>query len=158
MEKKKPLIIFIGNPLFKDDKIGLMIGEKLRESLLNIGYDVEIADKTGLNLVDYLEGREEVVIVDSITASGYQIGEIVELDIDSLSSYTIWSPHYIGVPEAFKIMEILELNPPKKLYILGIKVSDVYTISEELSEELQDKLDIIVEEIYHKILKLLKRL
>ncbi|MCS7125874.1 MAG: hydrogenase maturation protease [Aigarchaeota archaeon] len=156
MEKSRPLIVFIGNSIFRDDRIGLIVGEKLRDNLMRDGCDVEIVEKTGLNLIDYLEAREKVVIVDSIMTSRHRIGEVLEIDIKGIESETVWSPHYIGVLETIKLMEMLSLDPPKKLMIIGIEVSDIYTISNEISKELEEKLDTITMEVYYKIGRFLR--
>lgn len=153
----KPLILFLGNPILKDDKIGLIVGERLREALVSEGCDVEVADKVGLNLIDYLEGRDKVVIVDSVAAPNRRIGEVVELDVSDVRPPSVLSPHYVGLPEALRIMEALDLSPPRKLYVIGIGVSDVYSVSDELSEELKAKLEGVVESVYKKIKEVLGR-
>ncbi|MDW8014264.1 MAG: hydrogenase maturation protease [Archaeoglobaceae archaeon] len=153
---KKPLILFLGNQIFRDDRIGLVVGEKLKDILLKEGYEVEIVDKTGLNLIDLLEGRDEVIVVDSIKTSKHSIGEVIDVDVENFDRCSVWSPHYIGIPETLKIMRILDLNPPKKFHIIGIEVSDIYTISEELSNEIREKVNEIVEKVYRKLEEILK--
>lgn len=151
---KKPLIIFLGNSLLSDDKVGLILGERLKERLEADGIDVEVLEKTGLALMDYLEEREMVVIVDSVVTWGTKIGEVVSLKPRELKDYAPFSPHYVGVPEAILLLEELDLNPPKHLHIIGIEVKDPYTISEKLSEELSKKLEELEEKIYRRIKEL----
>lgn len=151
MGRRAPLIIFMGNLLFRDDRVGLIVGEKLRERLEREGYEVEIAEKVGLNLIDHLQGRDEVAIVDSVVAQGCRPGDVKEMELDQLDSFTLLSPHYVGVPETVRLMEALGLQPPARLHIIGICVSDVYTLSEEMSDELSGKIDEIAERVYSVI-------
>jgi|GEM_PF-442832 hydrogenase maturation protease len=145
------LVLFIGNSLFKDDRIGLIVGERLKPVLEREGFHAEILDKSGLSLIDYIEGRELVIIVDSIITSEHQVGEVINVDLNKLESYSIWSPHYMGVPETLKVMEELGIPMPEKLYVIGIEVADVYTISEEISKELEEKLGEILSKVYEMI-------
>ncbi len=145
------LILFIGNSLFRDDRIGLIVGEKLKPILEHEGFHVEVLDKSGLSLIDYIEGRELVIIVDSIITSEHQVGEVVDVDLNKLESCSVWSPHYMGLPETLRVMEELGIPKPEKLYVIGIEVVDVYTISEEISRELEERLDEISSRVYEMI-------
>lgn len=147
----KPLILFIGNYLFKDDKISLIIGEKLKPTLEKEGFEIEVIDKSGLSLIDYIEGRDLVIIVDSIVTSKYQVGEVVEVDLGEVERQSIWSPHYMNLPETLKTMKELGINIPRELYVIGIEVSDVYMVSEEISDELEKKLEEITGKVYDVI-------
>lgn len=147
----KPFILFIGNYLFKDDKISLIVGEKLKPLLEKEGFEVEVVDKSGLSLIDYIEGKNYVVIVDSIVTSEHQVGEVVEVNLSEVERYSIWSPHYMNLPETLKIMKELAMHMPRELHIIGIEVIDVYTISEEISDELKKKLEEITSKVYGMI-------
>jgi Ni,Fe-hydrogenase maturation factor len=45
----------------------------LKEKLESEGHEVEILEKTGFSLIDYLENRDEAVIVDSIRTGRHQV-------------------------------------------------------------------------------------
>jgi Ni,Fe-hydrogenase maturation factor len=63
---KKKLVLFLGSSILGDDRVGLVVGEMLKKRLESAGYEVEILEKSGFSLIDYLENREEVVIVGSV--------------------------------------------------------------------------------------------
>ncbi|MEM3397688.1 MAG: hydrogenase maturation protease [Nitrososphaerota archaeon] len=149
----KPLILFIGNYLFRDDKVSLLVGEKLKPVLENEGFEVEIMDKSGLPLIDYIEGRELAIIVDSVVTSKHPVGEVVEVDIDEVGKQSVWSPHYMNLSETLKVMKELGIPMPREIQIIGIEVSDVYTISEEVSEQLKEKLEEITRKVYDLVKK-----
>jgi len=152
----KPLVLFIGNYLYSDDKIGIIVGEKLKNKLINEGVDVEIMEKMGYSLIDVISNREIVIIVDSVKSSKWEIGEVMLLNIDEVDMYTPRSPHYSGLPEMLKLMKSLELGMPMKIYVIGIEVKDPYTISENLTPELVSKLDEIINKVYKMIRDILK--
>ncbi|MEM3139806.1 MAG: hydrogenase maturation protease [Archaeoglobaceae archaeon] len=141
-----PLILFLGNPIYSDDRIGLIVGEKLKEKLEAEGFEVKILERMGYTLIDYIAGHETVFVVDSILG---KVGEIVLIDnLEDLKIRFSKSPHYAGLSEAIELMKALNLSVPKKLVVIGIGVKDPYTISEKMSPELELMLDSIVERVY----------
>ena len=149
----RPLVIFVGNRLYGDDKIAILVGEKLKNRLISLGIDVEIVERMGFALIDYILGREKVVIVDSVKSNKFPIGEVFEIKYIDYDSYTPSSPHSIGLPEALKLLEELDLKKPKRVCIIGIEVKDPYKISESLSKELKEKFNEIVSRVFKEIIR-----
>jgi hydrogenase maturation protease len=145
------LVLFLGNAMLSDDRIGLVVGEMLKEKLESEGHDVEILEKTGFSLVDYLENRDEAVIVDSVMTGRRQVGQVVSLNLEDLQQYAPFTSHYVGIPEALRLMRQLDLNPPTRLRILGIEVEDPYTVSEKMSDKLASRLNELAQEIHKMI-------
>jgi len=151
---KKLLVLFLGNSIFADDKIGLVLGEMLKPMLESEGHEVEILEKTGFSLIDYLENRRDAVIVDSVKTGKHKVGEIVTVKPEDFQQYAPLTSHYVGIPEALKMMTQLDLNPPEQVHIFGIEVEDPYTISEEMSQKLTVRLDELSEEIHKNVLSI----
>jgi hydrogenase maturation protease len=148
---KKLLVLFLGNPILGDDKVGLVLGEMLKPPLESEGHEVEILEKAGFSLIDYLENRRDAVIVDSIKTGKHEVGEIVTVKPEDFQQYAPFTSHYVGIPEALKMMRQLDLNPPEHIHILGIEVEDPYTISEEMSQKLTERLDELSEKIHKNV-------
>jgi len=148
---KKLLVLFLGNRILADDRIGLVLGEMLKPKLESEGHEVQVLEKTGFSLIDYLENQQEAVIVDSVKTGRYEVGEIVTIKPEDLYQYAPFTTHYVGIPEALKMMAQLELNPPEHVHILGIEVEDPYTVSEQMSPRLEEKLSRLSEEIHARI-------
>jgi hydrogenase maturation protease len=146
----RPLILFLGNGILADDRVGLVIGEILKDRLEAGGNDVEIVEKTGFSLLDYFEGRERVVIVDSMETPNHKVGDIVVLRAGDLKSDAPFTSHSAGIPESIELMRRLDLGPPD-LSILGVEVEDAHTVSSSMSEKLQKELPRITEQIYQRI-------
>jgi hydrogenase maturation protease len=148
---RKLLVLFLGNPILADDRIGLVLGEMLKPMLESEGHEVEILEKAGFSLIDYLENRPDAVIVDSVKTGNHEVGEIVTVKPEDFQQYAPLTSHYVGIPETLKMMRLLDLNPPQHIHILGIEVEDPYTISEELSKKLTDRLNELSEGIHKNI-------
>jgi hypothetical protein len=49
------------------------------------------------------------------------------------------------------MMKQLDLNPPEHVHILGIEVEDPYTVSEEMSQKLTERLNELSEGIHKNV-------
>lgn len=146
----RPAAVFIGNSIFGDDRIGLVVGDLLRERLEGIGFDVHVVERTGLALLDCLEGHDSAVVVDSVCSEVNKVGEVLTLSPQDFATVKPASPHFSGVPEALQLMEQLEIGVPEVM-ILGVNVKDPYTLSDSMSEELEGMKDAIAREVYARI-------
>jgi len=151
----KPLIIFLGNSIMRDDRIGLEVGFRLRDELLSRGFDVEILEKGWLTLIDYMVDRDVVIIVDSIITGENPVGSLITLQVNDLKVHKSIFTHGIGLPETIELMKSLNFNYPKRVYIVAIEVKDFFTPSFELTRELRDKLNDISLSVLNKILDIL---
>jgi hydrogenase maturation protease len=144
----KPLVLFLGNRILADDRIGLIIGEMLKERLESEGKDVEVLEKIGYSLLDYVEGRESVIIVDSVVTGRHGIGEVVTLRPDDLQRFSPSSSHYAGLPELLSLMKELDLVPPLNFRVIGIEVEDPYAVSTKISRKLETEMNRIAEKVH----------
>lgn len=151
-----PKVLFLGNSIWSDDRIGILVGERLKDRLKNEGYDVEITEESGFSLVDLIAGRDTVIIVDSMRSGRHPVGEVLLVEPKDLEQCAFLSPHYAGLPEILLLMEALNLNKPRKMYIIGIEIGNSYVISEELSKDLRSGVEHIIEKVYNNIVKITK--
>ncbi|HEW94083.1 hypothetical protein DRN87_04165 [Candidatus Geothermarchaeota archaeon] len=151
------LVVFLGNSIYRDDRIGLIVGNKLRDKLTSLGYNVMVLEETGYELIDVLAGWSKVVIVDSIKTGRHEVGDVFQVNLNEFDVYKRASPHYTGLPETLELLYSLDLNPPKEIYLIGIEVLDPYTISDEVTPELASKIDSITDKVYKLILNILGR-
>ena len=143
-------VIFIGNSIFGDDGIGLVIGTNLKPRLEKRDFDVHIVERTGFALLDCLEGYDSAVVVDSVCTSG-PVGEVVPYSVSGFGSAKTTAPHYSGVPEAVGLMRDLKMRVPE-VSVLGINVKDPYLLSDGISNELKYMTDAISDRVYSSIL------
>ncbi len=143
--------IFIGNSIFGDDRIGLVVGEILRTRLEELGFDVQIIERTGFALLDSLSGYDRAVVIDSVCTRKNPAGDVLLFSADDFRFVKTGAPHVSGLPEAMQLMKGLRMDLPQ-VSIVGINVSDPYTLSDDISEDLREMQDAISREVLARIL------
>ncbi len=121
------LILGLGNRLLTDDGIGSCFSEVL--STFNLPNSVEVIDGGlgGLNLIDYIEGRDVVFLVDSLTPEEGEPGEVKLFKVnpeavnpeEALRSLVEAGSHGV-VPELLIAAAEALGYLPERTYVLGI--------------------------------------
>jgi hydrogenase maturation protease len=142
--------VFLGNSIFGDDQIGLVVGRMLEGKLTDLGFDVQIVERTGFALLDCLEGYDSAVVVDSVSTGKDPAGQVLFFEPEDFARVQTGVPHFAGVPEAVQLMKELNLGATS-LAIIGINVKDPYTLSESLSDDLKRGADDISRDVYTHI-------
>lgn len=148
--KKEILILGIGNLLLRDEGIGVQVAHKLME--MNLPENVEVIDggTGGLNLINYLEGRKKVIVIDATKAGGKPgtVYTYTDKDLD-LSGSPILTAHDIDFPNVLKAMKMLSINVPEILFI-GIEpadLSDGIELSPVLKKQIPRIINLIMDEL-----------
>ncbi len=153
---KKVLLLGLGNEIISDDAIGIIIVRKIKEkSHYDDFLDIKESSEMGLSLLDLFNGYHTVVIVDAIQTGKVEVGYLHEFNEGDLKIISGTLPHYIGVPEVLAIGKTLGLDMPKQIKIFGVEVKDPFTISTQITKELEEKLPFLVEKILEYISKLI---
>jgi|YelNatPaOPRAMG01_1025707.scaffolds.fasta_scaffold78589_2 hydrogenase maturation protease len=125
MDRKEILILGIGNLLLRDEGVGIQIAHRLME--MDLPDNVEVIDggTGGLNLIDYLEGRKKVIVIDATKAGGRPgtVYTYTDKDLD-LQGAPMLSAHEIDFPQVLKTMKMLSIDIPEILFI-GIEPEDL---------------------------------
>ena len=147
-------VIGIGNPLRKDDGIGIILLERLMERKNNLPKNIEFIDggTGGMNLLHILARFRIALILDAVKFGG-EVGE-----------YKIFKPNetvnkrYLTSisTHGLDFLKIVNLSKdlgelPKELIIFGVQPKDVSN-GVDLSPELQNKVDELLK-ILEKILQ-----
>lgn len=152
--KKKILILGVGNPLRRDDGIGPKIIHLMEENKItyNLPPCTDFLDggTDGLGLIEYLKEYKKVIIIDAVEMK-LEPGEIrvftpeeavININSDSLST------HGFGIAELIKLAKELDINP--ELIIVGVQPGDV-GYGEELSKIVNHKINNIIKTIFRLI-------
>lgn len=140
--------IFLGNSIFFEDKIGIVVGRVLKEGLERKGFEVEILEKAWIQLLDVVSGVKELVIVDSIVVEREEdVGKVFIVDINSFRGSHVKAPHTLSLADVLSILRMYNLEVPEKILVIGIGIQDTLTLSEDLSDRLKDKIEEICSEI-----------
>jgi hydrogenase maturation protease len=147
------LLLGLGNDILTDDAIGLLIARQLAGELAGEPrVAVQETQEMGLALLDFLTGREEVLLVDAIQTGSVPAGTLHELDASSLKNLTGRTPHFLGVGETLALGRELGLPMPARVRIFAIEVADAHTLGTQLSPAVAKALPGIVARIRSALL------
>ena len=149
---EKTLILGVGNYLMSDDGLSVHVLERLQNSGL-IPDEVEMVDggTCGLDLLRYLEGVTNLVIIDAVNQRGGVPGTIIRLEGNQVPAYLSLkiSPHDIGLPDLLATAKLRDLYP-EHIVVLGIQPASLeisVTLSPQVEEKIDTLIDLIVQEI-----------
>ena len=136
-------VIGIGNPLRKDDGIGIVLLEKLIEKKDELSSNTELIDggTGGMNLLHLLARFDIAIILDAVNFDGHP-GESRLFKLDEIRSQKISLNISTHEPDFLKVIQLskkLEENPDE-LFIFGIQPKDT-SFGSDLSTELQQKIE-----------------
>ena len=116
------LIVGLGNPLRGDDGVGVRVAEALAAQPLPDGVEVIDGGTQGLGIVNLLENKKRVILVDAADI-GKQPGELVSFDLNQaklLGGGKQLSVHAAGLRDALLLAQALEILPDEVI-IFGVQ-------------------------------------
>ncbi len=156
----KSLIIGLGNPIVGDDALGIRVMESIRDNLPNLDKTDILADVSiaGIGLVELFRGYDQVILVDSIQTGQYSNGTVVSLNKEdfSLASHTS-GYHNMDIFTALEFSSRMYNDIPTSIKIIGIEIVNPMEFSDELSLEIQNKFEKIVNQVYQIIINETKK-
>lgn len=143
---KKIGVIGIGNPLRKDDGIGIVLLEKLVEIKDDLPDDIEYIDggTGGMNLLHLFARFDIVVFIDAVNFGG-EIAESKFFNSEEVISKNIQikiSTHGSDILKIIQLSKELGENPDE-IFIFGVQPQDM-TPGTRLSHEIQENIDLLV--------------
>jgi|YNPNPStandDraft_1061719.scaffolds.fasta_scaffold01503_5 hydrogenase maturation protease len=130
-----------------DDAVGIRVAEALKERLDGLA-DLRMTSVSGLYLLDYLDGYERAIIVDAFTPQDAVPGRIRVFDMAPSEKPPLGpSPHYISLSDALTIGARLGLRLPKSIKVVGIEVSDPYTIGGDMHPDVKAAVPLAAEKV-----------
>jgi hydrogenase maturation protease len=145
------LIIGLGNPLRRDDGVGVRVAELLAGRALSDGVQVVDGGTPGLELVNLLEGWPRVVLVDAANV-GQEPGQFVRFTLDQvqlLGEDEHISVHGAGLRDALLLAQVLGVLPDQ-IVIFGVQPASLEWregLSPEVEAALPDLLQSILKEV-----------
>jgi len=136
-------VIGIGNPLRRDDGIGIILLEKLIERKDELPDGIEFIDggTGGMNLLHLLAHFDIAIILDAVNFDGHH-GESRLFRLDEIHSQKISlgiSTHESDLLKVIQLSKELE-ECPDELFIFGIQPKDT-SFGSGLSSELQHNIE-----------------
>lgn len=145
----KVLVLGLGNPILRDDGVGLRVAQALRLELANApGVEVDENTWGGLRLMERLVGYDRVIVVDAM-CTGSPAGTVRMLSPDEMPTRRSASPHDTSLPVALELGRRVGLKIPEsdEITLVGIEALDVDTFGEDLSPEVEAAIPVAVQAI-----------
>ncbi len=131
----KTLVLGLGNPLLRDDGVGLQVAARLRR-ILDGQPGVVVAEDYwgGLRLMERMVGCDRAIIVDAIQ-TGASPGTVHRLRLGELPTQRSASAHDVNLTTALELGRCIGARLPADddILIIGIELQDVTTFDESLS-------------------------
>jgi hydrogenase maturation protease len=153
----RTLLLYLGNPIAGDDRIGLLVGVQLAAELSGLPF-LTAREFSGspLDLITGVEGYDRLVLVDAV-ATGAPVGTVRLFDEKELMAHRADAyPHSLNLPEALALGHRLGSLLPSHIHLIGIEVRPVRRFREGLSPELEERLPYIVTETRRLLADLLR--
>ena len=143
----KTLVLGVGNKLMSDEGVGVHVIERLVAGH-DLPEEVQVLDggTLGMDLLYYLEGIENLLLVDAVEAHK-EPGAMICLEDEDVPAFLSMkiSPHQLGVPDMLAAAK-LKGQYPKRLVLLGIQ-PELLEIGLDLSPLVESKVDILVTKV-----------
>jgi hydrogenase maturation protease len=131
----RTLVLGLGNPLLRDDSVGLRVVRALRPALEGMP-DLEIAEDYhgGLRLMERLVGYDRAIIVDAIR-SGAPVGTCHLLSPLDMPTRHSASSHDVDLTTALDLGRYSGAHLPRNedVLLVAVEVADVETFGEDLT-------------------------
>ena len=142
----KTLILGLGNPILRDDSIGLRVAQEV-ERLIPASPDIEVGLDYwgGLRLMERMIGFDRAIVIDAI-CTGAAAGTIHLLNADDIPTQRSASAHDVNLSTALKLGYQAGAHLPlmKDIQLIGVEAADVQTFDETLSPEVEAALPVAV--------------
>jgi hydrogenase maturation protease len=154
----KTIVLGIGNPILRDDGVGIHVANQLKQHVNNSDITIDEATTGGMNLLDLIVGYDKAILIDAVNIKDAKVGEVKRFLLNDLSTIHSDNPHDVSLLEALKLAKKLGENKiPSEIVIIGIVLKKIpYIFGEKLSPKIAAALPKAVEMTLNEINKDIK--
>ena len=158
MNSAELIILGMGNKLFGDDGIGIVIAQKLKNYFMGLdSVVVEESNWGGFRIIDLLTGYKNAVVIDAIqTDKNFAPGYIHKFHYtDLIQSTRMISFHDINFATAVEFAKRLDIPMPQNIIIYAIEVTEINTLTEYISPKVYNSINNCINRILADVNKLI---
>ncbi len=147
MSDERITVMGIGNPLVKDEGIGVRVVEALVDTY-EFPPNVTVLDAgtMGMGILNLLRECDYLLVIDAVDGTGQPAGTIVRFSAEDLApNQVMHSLHDIRFVDVLEAAELAGIRPQSDF--IGVQVKDMDGIAVGLTEELEDAIPGSVEAI-----------
>jgi hydrogenase maturation protease len=148
---RKTLVLGVGNLLLSDDGVGIHTIQRLQEAH-TFPEEVQVVDggTCGLDLLQFLEGIERLIIVDA-AQMGKPPGTVVCMEGEQVPAYLALktSPHEIGLPELLFTAKLINIYP-EQVVVIGVQPESLATtlgLTPAVAARVDELVEMVVTEV-----------
>jgi len=146
------LILGVGNLLMSDEGVGVHVIQRLVADY-HLPEEVQVLDggTLGMDLLYYLEGTENLLLIDAVQARK-EPGTLVRLEDDEVPAFMSIkiSPHQLGVPDMLAAAKLKGNCYPKRIVLWGVQ-PELIEIGLNLSPVVESQVNPIIENILEQL-------
>jgi hydrogenase maturation protease len=135
------LVLGVGNLLLRDESIGVHLVNQLEQEYdFPQGVDVVDGGTAGMELLEFIAGREHVVIIDAVL-TGDSPGTVVNLRDDEVPAlfHNKVSPHQLGISDLLGALKLTG-ESPENIFLVGI-IPETVEPGLEMSDTVASQMD-----------------
>jgi hydrogenase maturation protease len=132
----RTLVLGLGNPIVSDDGVGFAVVDALKEKVRGSSVSFLTSSLAGVNLLDIVSDFERLVLVDAVV--GIPPGEVRRWEGEFPLTRNTASSHGMDFSSALELGRRMGYAIPTRIIVFGIGVSDVTTLSENLTREVAE--------------------
>jgi hydrogenase maturation protease len=145
-DRKRIVILGVGNLLLSDEGVGVHVANKLMEMDLPEGVEVYEGGTDGFRLMSVVAGADRLIVVDAVKGGG-EPGSIYRFDVKdapSMPDSYKTSVHQIGILEVIHFSEFVGEGKTPDATIIGVEPKSL-DMAMELTPEVAAKVPRIIE-------------
>jgi hydrogenase maturation protease len=140
----KTALVGFGNPCHGDDGIGPRAARRIHAALPRTE-DLDLLElaTSDFGVMEALIGYERAVIIDALVDDESEVGTVRRIELPESMEDGHLSPHTAGFGAALALARQLELPVPAEIALYGVVIRQPPSFSDQLSPELEARLDAI---------------
>ncbi|MBU0674289.1 MAG: hydrogenase maturation protease [Proteobacteria bacterium] len=145
----KTIVIGLGNPCLRDDGLGIMVADLLRNHPeRHDTVTVTEAYTGGLALMELMVGYDQAIVIDACTTGIHPAGTLIEMSLDDLTpSRNSTSTHDASLVVALETGKTIGLHLPSSIRFFGIEAGNTKDFGETLTEPVRRTVPALVAEV-----------
>jgi hydrogenase maturation protease len=151
----RTLVIGLGNPLLKDDSIGLRVVRAL-QPMIDGFPGVELAEDYhgGLRLMERMIGFRRAIVIDAIVTGG-AAGTLHLLGVEGHATQRSASAHDVDLPTALAVgrQAGADLPDAEDILLVGIEAESVLDFGEKLTPAVEAAIPVAVRVVLEQLRK-----
>lgn len=161
MSPRRTLVLGLGNPILRDDAVGLRLVAAFQKELPPdplASVEVDACCAGGLALAERAQGFDRMILVDAIRTEGGTPGHWHRFTARSLRpTLNLSNVHDVNFATAFELgrRSGMHLPPEAEIHIFAVEVQDPLTFDERMSDALETAFPRLAEDIGREVRKLL---